>query len=95
MPLPIPFPVGVPGLGGPLVTVGGVMFYSGAMDNYLRAYDVQTGREVWKGRLPAGGQATPMTYRVAGRQYVVVAAGGHGTFGTRQGDSLVAFTVEE
>jgi quinoprotein glucose dehydrogenase len=64
------------------------------MDDYLRAFDVETGRELWKGRLPAGGQATPMTYRVAGdRQYVVVSAGGHRRLGTRRGDAVVAFAL--
>ena len=80
--LPIPVPMGVASLGGPLITAGGVAFYSGAMDNYLRVYDVTTGRKLWQSRLPAGGQATPMTYRVNGKQMVVVAAGGHGSFGT-------------
>ena len=54
------------------------------MDNYLRAFDIDTGAELWKGRLPAGGQATPMTYRLRGdgKQFVVIAAGGHGKIGT-------------
>lgn len=66
-----------------------------AMDNYLRAFDVETGKELWKGRLPAGGQALPMSYRVRpnGRQYVVVAAGGHGKILTKLGDSIVAFAL--
>ena len=91
----LPLPIGVPGLGGPLVTAGGVFFYSGAMDNYLRAFDVTTGAKLWEGRLPAGGQATPMTYKTAaGKQMVVVAAGGHGSLGTTLGDSLVAFALD-
>ncbi|MEO6030291.1 MAG: membrane-bound PQQ-dependent dehydrogenase, glucose/quinate/shikimate family [Burkholderiaceae bacterium] len=91
--LPIPLPMGVAGLGGPLLTAGGVVFYSGAMDNYLRAFDVTTGRKLWQARLPAGGQATPMTYRVNGKQMVVVAAGGHGSFGTTLGDAVVAYAL--
>ena len=65
------------------------------MDNYLRAFDVETGKELWKGRLPAGGQATPMTYRLRedGKQYVVIAAGGHGRLGTTLGDYVVAFAL--
>src|SRR5262245_32512868 len=65
------------------------------MDNYLRAFDIDTGAELWKGRLPAGGQATPMTYRLRpdGRQFVVIAAGGHGKLGTKLGDSLIAFAL--
>lgn len=91
--LPIPFPMGVASLGGPLITAGGVMFYSGTMDDYLRAYDVTTGRKLWQSRLPAGGQATPMTYRAGGRQMVVVAAGGHGSLATTLGDAVVAYAV--
>lgn len=92
--LPIPLPMGVPSLGGPMVTAGGVMFFSGTLDNYLRAYDASTGRKLWEARLPAGGQSTPMTYRASGRQMVVVAAGGHGTFGTELGDAVVAYALE-
>jgi quinoprotein glucose dehydrogenase len=92
--LPIPFPMGVASLGGPLITAGGVVFYSGTMDNYLRAYDVTTGRKLWESRLPAGGQATPMTYRIDGRQMVVVAAGGHGSLGTTVGDSVLAYELK-
>ncbi|WP_312518943.1 membrane-bound PQQ-dependent dehydrogenase, glucose/quinate/shikimate family [Stutzerimonas nitrititolerans] len=96
-PLGIPLPVGTPALGGPIVTDGGVAFMSGTLDYYLRAYDMQSGKELWKGRLPAGGQATPMTYvsEKTGKQYVVQMAGGHGSFGTRIGDSVVAWTLEE
>ena len=91
--LPLPLPLGVPSLGGPLITAGGVVFYSGTLDNYLRAYDVTSGRKLWQARLPAGGQATPMTYRANGKQMVVVAAGGHGSFGTTLGDSVVAYVL--
>jgi len=96
-PLGIPFPVGTPALGGPIVTAGGVAFMSGTLDYYLRAYDLQNGKELWKDRLPAGGQATPMTYvsEKTGKQYVVQMAGGHGSFGTKLGDSLIAWTLEE
>jgi quinoprotein glucose dehydrogenase len=91
---PIPFPMGAASLGGPLITAGGVVFFSGTMDNYLRAYDVTTGRKLWENRLPAGGQATPMTYRIHGKQMVVVAAGGHGSFGTTLGDSVLAYELK-
>lgn len=63
------------------------------MDDFIRAFDVDSGKELWKAQLPAGGQATPMTYQENGRQYVVIAAGGHGKLGTTLGDSLVAFTL--
>jgi len=86
---------GTPNLGGAIVTAGGLIFVAAAMDDYLRAFDVDTGAELWKGRLPAGGQATPMTYRLRpdGKQFVVIAAGGHGKLGTKLGDSLVAFAL--
>jgi len=94
-PVPLPFKMGVPSLGGPIVTAGGVAFLGSALDYYLRAYDVTTGDVLWRGRLPAGGQATPMSYwsAASGRQFVVIAAGGHGTLGTKAGDSIVAFAL--
>jgi quinoprotein glucose dehydrogenase len=93
--LPITFRWGTPNLGGPIATAGGLVFIAAAMDNYLRAFDIETGAELWKGRLPAGAQATPMTYRVANdpRQFVVVSAGGHGRLGTSRGDTVVAFAL--
>lgn len=85
--------LGSPSLGGPLVTAGGLVFIAAAMDDALRAFDIETGREIWKGALPAGGQATPMTYVAGGRQFVVIAAGGHGSLGTTRGDHVVAFAL--
>ncbi len=84
---------GTPNLGGPIVTAGGLVFIGAAMDDYLRAFDARTGAELWQGRLPAGGQATPMTYMWKGRQYVVIAAGGHSKLGTKRGDTVVAFAL--
>lgn len=85
---------GSPNLGGSIVTAGGLVFIAAAMDQYLRAFDVETGRELWKGALPAGGQATPMTYQGRdGKQYVVIAAGGHGRLGTPLGDYVIAFAI--
>nr|WP_272889364.1 glucose/quinate/shikimate family membrane-bound PQQ-dependent dehydrogenase [Stutzerimonas stutzeri] len=93
-PIPLPFKMGVPSLGGPMLTAGGVAFLSGTLDYYLRAYDVTTGKELGKWRLPAGGQATPMTYLSrSGRQIVVVVAGGHGSLGTKAGDSVIAYAL--
>ncbi len=92
-PLPIPIKMGVPMLGGPMTTAGGVAFLTSTMDYYIRAYDVQTGEQLWQDRLPAGGQSTPMTYAVDGKQYVVTAAGGHGSFGTKAGDYVIAYTL--
>ncbi|HKQ11127.1 MAG TPA: pyrroloquinoline quinone-dependent dehydrogenase [Rhizomicrobium sp.] len=84
---------GTPNLGGPISTDGGLVFIGAAMDNYLRAFDAKTGAELWKGRLPAGGQATPMTYMWKGKQYVVIAAGGHEKLGSKRGDQLIAFAL--
>jgi quinoprotein glucose dehydrogenase len=94
-PLPIPMPLGVPSLGGPMVTAGGLAFMSATLDSYLRAYDVRSGELLWQARLPAGGQATPMSYlsTKSGRQYVVIMAGGHGSLGTKMGDSLIAYAL--
>jgi quinoprotein glucose dehydrogenase len=82
-------------LGGSIVTASGLVFIAAARDNYLRAFDIETGKEIWKGSLPAGGQATPMTYKVSegGKQFIVIAAGGHGRFGTKIGDYVVAFAL--
>ncbi|MGB5483119.1 pyrroloquinoline quinone-dependent dehydrogenase [Parasphingorhabdus sp.] len=87
--------LGTPAFGGPMITAGGLVFIGAAMDNYLRAIDVETGKELWKGRLPAGGQATPMSYVWKGRQYVVIAAGGHARVGTKLGDNIVAFALAD
>jgi quinoprotein glucose dehydrogenase len=93
-PLPLPFKMGVPALGGPIMTAGGVAFMTSTLDYYARAYDVTTGEQLWQSRLPAGGQATPMTYLGRdGRQYVVVVAGGHGTLGTKAGDDVIAYAL--
>ncbi len=88
---PLGFIRGAPSAGGPIVTAGGVVFVGAAADDYLRAFDSASGAELWKGRLPGGGQATPMTYEIDGRQFVVIAAGGHGGLGTTRSDALVAF----
>ncbi|MBY0423619.1 MAG: PQQ-binding-like beta-propeller repeat protein, partial [Parvularculaceae bacterium] len=84
---------GTPNAGGPLATAGGLVFISAALDNYLRAFDSATGKELWSARLPAGGQAGPMTYEWRGRQYVVIAAGGHAEAKTKPGDYVVAFAL--
>ncbi|AOX20140.1 glucose/quinate/shikimate family membrane-bound PQQ-dependent dehydrogenase [Kozakia baliensis] len=96
--LPIPLPplkAGVPSLGGPLTTAGNVAFLTSTLDFYIRAYDVTNGKTLWQDRLPAGGQSTPMTYTANGKQYVVTYAGGHGSFGTKMGDYLVAYALPD
>lgn len=90
----IPLNLGMPGLGGPIVTASGLVFIAATMDDRLRAYDTNTGKRLWETRLPAGGQATPMTYSAGGRQYLVIAAGGYKGDSTR-GDYLVAYTLPD
>jgi len=85
--------VGSPNLGGPMVTASGLVFIGAAMDDYIRAFDAKSGKELWKGRLPAGGQATPMTYMWKGKQYVVIAAGGHSKLDTKRGDQVIAYAL--
>jgi quinoprotein glucose dehydrogenase len=80
-------------LGGAITTAGGLVFIGSTMDGFLRAFDTGTGEVLWETMLPAGGQATPMTYEWKGKQYVVIAAGGHGKLGTKLGDYIVAFTL--
>lgn len=81
-------------LGGALTTAGGLVFIAAARDTALRAFDVETGTMLWEADLPASAQATPMTYRSAsGKQFVVIAAGGHTGIGTKRGDHVVAFTL--
>ena len=89
--------LGMAGLGGPIVTAGGLVFMGAVMDDYLRAFDLLSGETLWEGRLPAGGQATPMTYFLeeTGKQYVVIAAGGHGRAGTTIGDYVVAYALPD
>jgi quinoprotein glucose dehydrogenase len=89
------FGYGVPGAGGPIITASGLIFIGAAIDNYLRAFDIETGKNLWEGRLPAGGQATPMTYflQESGRQYIVIAAGGHGRMGSTTGDYVIAYAL--
>lgn len=79
--------------GGAIVTAGNITFVAASLDGYFRAFNTRTGKLLWEYLLPAGGQATPMTYAVHGKQYVVIAAGGHGKIRTKQGDSLVAFSL--
>ena len=81
--------------GGSIVTAGGVVFIAGTKDERIRAFDKRTGALLWEHPLPAGGYATPSTYRVKGRQYVVIAAGGAGKLRTRAGDAFVAFSLPE
>ena len=84
--------LGMPGIGGPIVTASGLVFIAASLDDRLRAFDTDSGKLLWEVKLPAGGQATPMTYSLGGRQYVVIAAGGYKSDSTR-GDYLVAYAL--
>jgi quinoprotein glucose dehydrogenase len=85
---------GSPNFGGAIVTAGGLTFIGATVDPYFRAFDTDTGQQLWEAELPAGGNATQMTYRgTDGKQYLVIAAGGHGNLGSKLSESLVAFTL--
>ena len=94
-PWPLWFEIGVPNQGGSISTASGLVFIAATTDDFIRAFSTETGEKLWQARLPAGGQATPMTYRLRpdSRQYVVIAAGGHGLLETTAGDSVVAFAL--
>ncbi len=96
-PFPLWFDWGVPNMGGSVLTATGLIFIGATTDNYLRAFDIKTGEKLWEDRLPGGGQATPMTFRLreGGKQYVVIGAGGHKYLGTDLSDALVAYTLED
>jgi quinoprotein glucose dehydrogenase len=91
--MPIGLPLGMPMLGAPLATAGGVIFLTSTMDDYIRAYDMMTGKLLWSDPLPAGGQSTPMSYSMDGKQYIVTVDGGHGSFGTKLGDYIRAYAL--
>ena len=93
IPSGLPFTIGTPNNGGPLITAGGVVFIAATTDNVFRAIDLASGRTLWEDVLPAGGQATPMTYEIGGRQYVVIMAGGHHFMETPVGDALIAYAL--
>jgi quinoprotein glucose dehydrogenase len=80
-------------LGGAITTAGNLTFIASSLDGFLRAFNTATGEMLWQVQLPAGGQATPMTYEQNGRQYIVIAAGGHGKLGTKLGDYVVAYAL--
>jgi quinoprotein glucose dehydrogenase len=77
-----------------VVTAGGLVFVAAATDNLIRAIDLKTGKTVWQDVLPAGGQATPMTYEVGGKQYLVIMTGGHHFMETPIGDQVIAYALK-
>ncbi|MGK6354328.1 membrane-bound PQQ-dependent dehydrogenase, glucose/quinate/shikimate family [Sphingomonas sp. DT-207] len=95
IPSGLPVTIGTPNNGGAVVTAGGLVFIAAATDDLIRAIDIRTGKTVWQDALPAGGQATPMTYEVDGRQYVVIMAGGHHFMETPIGDALIAYALSD
>ncbi|GIX30214.1 MAG: glucose dehydrogenase [Porticoccaceae bacterium] len=94
-PLPIDWHLGTPGAGGPLATAGGLVFIGYTLDDSFRAFDVETGEILWEADLPAAGVGVPVSYEAGGRQYVVIAAGGHSMYGSTLGDAVVAFALPE
>jgi quinoprotein glucose dehydrogenase len=93
-PLPLPVQWGTPTLGGPIVTAGGLVFIAATLDRTIRAFDVSTGTELWHAPLPASATATPMTYELGGRQYVVIVAGGNPRARAKPSDAIVAFALQ-
>ena len=93
IPSMLPFKIGTPNNGGPLVTAGGLIFIAAATDNLIRAIDIETGETVWSDTLPAGGQSTPIAYEVGGRQFIALAPGGHHFMETPIGDYVMAWAL--
>lgn len=93
MPIPLPLKFGTASFGGPMITAGGLMFIGATQDDRFRAFELETGQEVWSVRLPTGSFAMPMTYAVDGRQFVVIASGGHPFIYPTPGDYLTAFAL--
>jgi quinoprotein glucose dehydrogenase len=85
-------PTGTENYGGPVLTAGGLLFIAASRDETIRAFDQETGKVLWQAPLPAGGYATPSTYSVSGKQFLVIACGG-GKMGTKSGDAYVAFAL--
>jgi quinoprotein glucose dehydrogenase len=95
LPLYFEWNLGTPNIGGPIVTAGGLVFIGASMDGYLRAFDIDSGKELWKDGLPGGTQTTPMTYSAGGKQYVVMVSGQHLWFQSPVSDAVVAYGLPE
>lgn len=95
IPTMLPYTIGTPNNGGPLLTAGGLIFIAATTDDKFRAIDIATGETLWETDLPAGGQTTPITYEVEGRQYVAIAPGGHHFMETEIGDYVIAYALPE
>ena len=95
-PIPIPLKWGSPLAGGPIITAGGLVFIGATADHRLRAFDIDTGDEIWSIETPSASHATPMTYEADGRQFVVIASGGHLFINVRDIDDwLVAYALPD
>ena len=95
IPSMLPLTIGTPNNGGSIITAGGILFIAAATDDLIRAIDIRTGETLWQDALPAGGQATPITYEMGGRQYLVIMAGGHHFMETPIGDAVIAYALPE
>lgn len=93
IPSMLPVTIGTPNNGGAVVTASGLIFIAAATDNLIRAIDLRTGKTIWSDVLPAGGQSTPLTYEMNGKQYVAIYAGGHHFMETPIGDEVVAYAL--
>jgi len=94
VPVPLPLNWGAPSAGGPIITAGGLIFIGATSDSRFRAFDIDTGEELWQAMLPTSAMATPMTYEAGGRQFVVIAAGGHSWYYSKGiDDYLLAFAL--
>jgi len=93
IPSGLPISIGTPNNGGAVVTAGNLIFVAAATDGLIRAIDINTGKTVWSDVLPGGGQATPMTYEIGGRQYLVIAPGGHHFMETPISDEVIAYAL--
>ena len=95
IPSMLPVTIGTPNNGGAVITAAGVLFIAAATDDLIRAIDLRTGETIWQDVLPAGGQATPMTYEMNGKQYLVIMAGGHHFMETPVGDEVIAYALPD
>ncbi len=93
IPSHLPVTIGTPNNGGAVVTASGLVFIAAATDNLIRAIDLKTGETLWQDALPGGGQATPMTYEIGGRQYLVIVPGGHHFMETPLSDAVIAYAL--
>jgi len=95
IPSMLPLDIGTPNNGGPVITAGGLIFIAATTDDLIHAIDIETGETVWTDALPGGGQTTPMTYEVDGRQYLVIAPGGHHFMETPISDAVIAYALPQ